>query len=242
MNIKSERDFINMDDDEEFVSNIEVQIPSQPMVLNIYNVMASAYSGINIDLDWFVESFGNTYYEPCEFPAARVDIQHLESNSIVTMSVFSNGKLQATGGATVAASKVSMKKLIIKLRRLGMNKAKLLNFEVHNIQAVVDAGFPINLRLLCSNYIYVDYEPERNPGAKIRIPPDYINDKECNPEYLHKKTLASQYNNGSKLKIEIVTLTVHFSGKIGMAGARSINSLDKVLNYIKPYLIKSRLT
>lgn len=71
MNIKSERDFINMDDDEEFVSNIEVQIPSQPMVLNIYNVMASAYSGINIDLDWFVESFGNTYYEPCEFPAAR---------------------------------------------------------------------------------------------------------------------------------------------------------------------------
>lgn len=50
---------------------IEAEEPEQPMVLNVYNVLASANIGVSIDLSWFTESFGNTYYDPQEFPAAR---------------------------------------------------------------------------------------------------------------------------------------------------------------------------
>lgn len=57
--------------EEDIGSVMEMEEPEQPMVLNIYNVLASANTGVNIDLPWFTENFGNTYYDPQEFPAAR---------------------------------------------------------------------------------------------------------------------------------------------------------------------------
>ncbi|KAH8738505.1 hypothetical protein FG386_001887 [Cryptosporidium ryanae] len=243
------------ENEEEIGSLIEYDEPVQPMVLNVYNVLASAHTGVNIDLDWFTLNFGNTYYDPQEFPAARVDVHDKYSNLIITVSVFSNGKIQATGASTVELTKKSLKKIVKKMIERGYVKAKLLNFEVHNIQGVIDAGFPVDLRILRDLYEYVDYEPERNPGLKIRIPVLYINDQDVNPEYLQRKLLSHLYNDAgnrirnkstrsrgnSKDKIEIVTLTIHFSGKIGMAGAKTVKSLEDVLMYIKPYLIRSKL-
>ncbi|KAH8581544.1 transcription factor TFIID [Cryptosporidium sp. chipmunk genotype I] len=243
--------------EEDIGSVMELEEPEQPMVLNIYNVLASANTGVNIDLLWFTENFGNTYYDPQEFPAARADIPDRHTKSVVTISAFSNGKIQATGGVSVECTKNSLKKVVRKLRNKGFKKAKLLGFEVHNIQAVIDAGFPIDLRVLREIYVFVDYEPERNPGLRIRIPVLYLYNQGCNPEFLQRQLLAHQYgtinqNKGRPEranpptlyrngKIEIVTLTIHFSGKIGMAGGRSVEGLQKVLDYIKPYLIRSRL-
>ncbi|KAJ1612868.1 transcription factor TFIID [Cryptosporidium canis] len=242
---------------EEDIGSVLEMEPDQPMVLNIYNVLASANIGVNIDLTWFTETFGNTYYDPQEFPAARVDVLDRLTKSVVTISVFSNGKTQATGGVSVGCTKNSLKKIARKLRKKGLKKAKLLGFEVHNIQAVIDAGFPIDLRVLREIYVFVDYEPERNPGLRIRIPVLYLGDQECNPEYLQRQLLAHQYGNVGQnkdksgranspascknAKIEIVTLTIHFSGKIGMAGGRSVDGLQRVLDYIRPYLVRSRL-
>ncbi|KAJ1608591.1 transcription factor TFIID [Cryptosporidium canis] len=242
---------------EEDIGSVLEMEPDQPMVLNIYNVLASANIGVNIDLTWFTETFGNTYYDPQEFPAARVDVLDRLTKSVVTISVFSNGKTQATGGVSVGCTKNSLKKIARKLRKKGLRKAKLLGFEVHNIQAVIDAGFPIDLRVLREIYVFVDYEPERNPGLRIRIPVLYLGHQECNPEYLQRQLLAHQYGNVGQnkdtsgraispascknAKIEIVTLTIHFSGKIGMAGGRSVDGLQRVLDYIKPYLVRSRL-
>ncbi|KAF7456779.1 TATA-box binding protein TBP1 [Cryptosporidium felis] len=243
--------------EEEISSAIEMEEPEQPMVLSVYNVLASANTGINIDLSWFTENFGNTYYDPQEFPAARADIHDKHTKSVVTISAFSNGKIQATGGSSVECTKNSLKKVVKKLRSKGFEKAKLLDFEVHNIQAVIDAGFPIDLRVLREIYAFVDYEPERNPGLRIRIPVLYLLDPGCNPEYLQRKLLAHQYGTINQTKdqfsrtrstgnfrgnkIEVVTLTIHFSGKIGMAGGRSVESLQRVFDFIKPYLIRSRL-
>ncbi|KAK6588569.1 hypothetical protein RS030_4516 [Cryptosporidium xiaoi] len=243
----------NPEYEEEMNNSFEYEEPVQPMVLNIYNVLASAYTGVDIDLDWFTENFGNTYYDPQEFPAARADIHDKNSNSVVTISAFSNGKIQATGASTIEFTKKSLKKVIKRIRNRGYENAKLLNFEIHNIQGVIDSGFPVDLRVLRDMYEYVDYEPERNPGLKIRIPVSYLHDEEITPEYLQRKLLSHLYKNNrnrtqnnnlhenSRSKVEVVTLTIHFSGKIGMAGAKSIKSLEDTLEYIKPYIIRSKL-
>ncbi|OII70946.1 transcription factor TBP [Cryptosporidium ubiquitum] len=181
------------DFEEDIGSVMEFEEPEQPMVLNIYNVLASANTGVNIDLSWFTENFGNTYYDPQEFPAARADIPDKHTKSVVTISAFSNGKIQATGGVSVECTKNSLKKVVRKLRNKGFKKAKLLSFEVHNIQAVIDAGFPIDLRVLREIYVFVDYEPERNPGLRIRIPVLYLYNQGCNPEFLQRQLLAYQY-------------------------------------------------
>lgn len=154
-------------------------------------------------------------------------------------------------------TKNSLKKVVRKLRSKGFKRAKLLGFEVHNIQAVIDAGFPIDLRVLREIYVFVDYEPERNPGLRIRIPVLHLCSQGCNPEFLQRQLLAHQYRNAAQNKdnnrranppaiykngrMEIVTLTIHFSGKIGMAGGRTVEGLQMVLDYIKPYLMRSRL-
>eukprot|EP00920_Eleutheroschizon_duboscqi_P007555 GHVT01017229.1.p5 GENE.GHVT01017229.1~~GHVT01017229.1.p5 ORF type:complete len:123 (-),score=20.23 GHVT01017229.1:1137-1505(-) len=65
-----------------------------------------------------------------------------------------------------------MKKIARRLRDHPSSRypIRFSSFEVSNLLATYSVGFPIVLRLLCRLVPNVDYEPERFPAARIKVP------------------------------------------------------------------------
>eukprot|EP01070_Trichotokara_eunicae_P009706 Trichotokara_eunicae@DN615_c0_g1_i2.p1 len=189
-------------------------------------------------------AFGNSYYNPEEFPATRIDIR-ARSGSVYTISVFESGKIQSTGGCWPEEAKISMKKVAKKMiSKLDYKKVKFRNFEVQNILAVIDIGFPISLHQLCRVYPTVDYEPERFPAVRVRVP------------MAARATPVVQVATGPSSKAmsrraaarlketpkeEVVTVNVFSTGKITFTGGKSVTSIQTALTQLKDYLEISRI-
>lgn len=260
-------------------------------VLIIHNVLASATFECNnkIDLDKSSTVLGNSYYNPEEFPALRIDVRG-KSGSIYTLSLFESGKIQSTGGCRTYEVKTAMIKISKRLATKLNYKINLKNFEIQNVLAVYDNCYPINLVKFVSDFNgIVDYEPDRFPAARVRIvvPPleSVLKNSNCQAEHDHSKVTQEKkknvsvklrrllmgelesekhclesvstdvavgsymITNGAKRaytpntlkeakvnKEESVTANVFSTGKITFTGAKSIRSLNYVVEILKPFV------
>lgn len=87
-------------------------------------------------------------------------------------SSFSNGKIMGTGASSVEELRRTMKKIAKRLKTHPLTKypVRLTRFRVSNILGSYCYPSPLSLHLLSSQRnLHVDYEPERFPGARVKI-------------------------------------------------------------------------
>eukprot|EP00922_Rhytidocystis_sp_ex-Travisia-forbesii_P030688 GHVS01045303.1.p1 GENE.GHVS01045303.1~~GHVS01045303.1.p1 ORF type:complete len:232 (+),score=25.70 GHVS01045303.1:69-764(+) len=182
--------------------------------LVVHNVLMSSQVSCPLDLDVCCCHFGNAVYNPEDFRCLRVDVRST-SGELISISIFSNGKMQATGGRTIASTRRSLKKVAKRLKSSPLNyPVAFKKPEVSNMLAVFDLGYSINLVLLSRGCRGTDYEPERFPGARIKIP--------IPPS---QSTAPRRRQHGSS-KEEVVTSSVFSTGKVSLVAGRSQESLQ----------------
>lgn len=166
-----------------------------------HNVLAHAETHCPIELKDAVTIFKNAEYDPSKFSCVRIRYW----NPACTVSIFANGKLQATGARTVEDAKLAMKKAAYRLLTTGQNpKVKFTGFRAENILATMDLGQPMNLLGLSRDKEIVStYEPTRFSAVVIRDP------------------------TGSG-----VTIDVFSTGKVNIKGNGSVEHLCSVVSKI----------
>ncbi|CRG95791.1 transcription initiation TFIID-like, putative [Plasmodium gallinaceum] len=164
---------------------------------------------------------------------------------IINVSIFSNGKIICTGNNSIEACKIAMKKIEKKLKQLNFKNIKLKKITITNILAVYNVGFSIVLPLFAQYYKSVDYDPNVFPACKVKIA--LVNDNEKNYDGKHEEN-NSQYAWWSikstaekeKNKVDIISASIFSTGNITLTGGKSYENLQKCIEILLPYLIKSK--
>ena len=166
-----------------------------------HNVLAHAETHCPIDLKEAVKIFRNAEFDPSKFACVRIRYW----SPACTVSIFANGKLQATGARTVEDAKLAMKKAAYRLLTVGQNtKVRFTGFKAENILATMDFGQPVNLLGLSRDKeIVCTYEPTRFSAVVVRDP------------------------TGSG-----VTIDVFSTGKVNIKGNGSVENLCSVVTRI----------
>lgn len=127
-----------------------------------------------------------------------------------TALVFRTGKMIITGAKTVDESELSAKKYVAIIQKAGF-AARFESFQIRNITASCDCGFPISLEgMLYAYSSNCTYEPELFPGLIYRL-------------------------DNSKM-----VLLIFVSGKLVITGAKAPESLGEALTTVYPQLLEFR--
>jgi transcription initiation factor TFIID TATA-box-binding protein len=177
-----------------------------------HNVLAHAEMHCLVDLKEAIKVFRNAEYDPGKFSCVRIRYW----NPACTVSVFANGKLQATGAKTIEDARLAMKKAAYRILTVGGNhKVRFTGFRAENILATMDLGEPINLMGLSRDKeVVCSYEPTRFSAVVIRDP------------------------TGSG-----VTVDVFSTGKVNLKGNGSLENLcnvvTKILHVLKRHVCET---
>ncbi|KAL8274459.1 hypothetical protein Esti_001619 [Eimeria stiedai] len=168
------------------------------------------------------------------------------------VAVEANGKIMATGANSVLGLRVAMLKVARRLRALGVvgQSTRLSSFRVGNLLASYALPFPLQLQqlaaLAAAHHIQLDIDPERFPGARIKVPIGAAKEAQEGPAAgaggdLGAWTRSSGQagvGRGPERKAEVVTLHAFSSGRITITGARSAASLQQALVSVLPLLLR----
>ncbi|CBZ51227.1 putative TATA-box binding protein [Neospora caninum Liverpool] len=217
-------------------------------VLFVHNVMAFCQLNCDIDLDVACRALGNSVYNPEEFHSVRVDVR-CRTNCIASINIFSNGKMMGTGANSVEELRRTMKKIARRLQRHPLTKYKvsMTRFRVSNILGSYAFASPISLHSLAAlRGLHVDYEPERFPGARVKISIPKAVDKSSDSGKEKAATgsawaaqtgsSSAQSPQDAKGKEEIVTLQLFSTGNVTLTGGRSVESMEYALQCVLPFL------
>ncbi|PFH32002.1 TATA-box binding protein TBP1 [Besnoitia besnoiti] len=215
-------------------------------VLFVHNVMAFCQLNCEIDLDAACRALGNSVYNPEEFHSVRVDVR-CRTNCVASINIFSNGKMLGTGANTVEELRRTMKKIARRLQRhpLTRYKVSMTRFRVSNILGSYAYPYPISLHTLAAQRdLHVDYEPERFPGARVKISipkasdaiPDEKNAEKAARGGAWTSQGSSHRPQGAGGKDEIVTLQLFSTGNVTLTGGRSLESTAYALQCVLPFL------
>ncbi|KAF8819037.1 TATA-box binding protein TBP1 [Cardiosporidium cionae] len=236
-------------------ANLEKLTPVTKDSLVLHNVLATADLCYSLDLDALCPKFGNAEYFPEEFHALKIEVRTPRTNSVTLVSIFSNGKVTATGGNSIEETYNALKKIVRRIANPPISLPVKLNaFEVANVLCVYNCGFRILLNKLFRIYRETDYEPERCAAAIIRVA---IKEKSkvnaliavvggSEPPSEMAWDTSWEYGDCSnergsvETKMEVVTLKIFSTGNITLLGARRMESLDYAIGIVKPYLLKCK--
>ncbi|SPJ12666.1 transcription initiation TFIID-like, putative [Plasmodium sp. DRC-Itaito] len=162
---------------------------------------------------------------------------------IINVSIFSNGKIICTGNNSIEACKIAMKKIEKKLKQLNFKNIKLKKITITNILAVYNVGFSIVLPLFAQYYKSVDYDPNVFPACKVKIA--LLNDENKSNDNNENDNNFAWCNakntiDKDKSKVDIVSASIFSTGNITLTGGKSYENLQKCINILLPYLIKSK--
>ncbi|SBS97533.1 transcription initiation TFIID-like, putative [Plasmodium ovale curtisi] len=185
---------------------------------------------------------------------------------VINVSIFSNGKIICTGNNSIEACKIAMKKVEKKLKFLNFKNIKLKKITITNILAVYNVGFSIVLPLFAQFYknvsklrnaLYyspvtshgkhgaVDYDPNVFPACKVKIALTNEDEKnaserreqnDCTYAWCSAKSTADK----EKSKVDIVSASIFSTGNITLTGGKSYENLQRCIDILLPYLIKSK--
>jgi transcription initiation factor TFIID TATA-box-binding protein len=129
--------------------------PMPEVVIN--NVVCSSRVNCQLDLDHCNKCLPNASRDKKRFPALFVRLK----KPAVTLLLFTNGKVVATGGKSYQEDVRAMRKLVKSLHKNGYTEAKLAPVAVQNIVAKVNMGFPIQISKLARDPLHKRFcEPQ----------------------------------------------------------------------------------
>ena len=140
-------------------------MPLTKSTFNIENVVASASINQKVDLIEITKKFKHVEYNPKQFPGL---VFRIKSPKTATL-IFSSGKMVCTGAKSEALSKKAVKKVVLELRKGGIEIKKNAIIIIQNIVASGNLGGKVHLEEAARNLDHSMYEPEQFPGLIHRM-------------------------------------------------------------------------
>ena len=133
--------------------------------VKIENVVAFASLGKDIPLTTLVDSIENAEYEPEQFPG----LVYRTTDPRAAALIFSSGKIVCTGAKSIEMAHIAMKKVVDKIREVGIDMPTTFDIKVENIVASSKIEAQLNLEEIAFSLENAEYEPEQFPGLVYRI-------------------------------------------------------------------------
>tara|TARA_B100000214_G_C23973890_1_gene631712 strand:+ start:1772 stop:2461 length:690 start_codon:yes stop_codon:yes gene_type:complete len=142
-------------------NNASVKVP--PFHLqNVVSTFCLGVSGLN--LHEIANRFGCLEFNPQNFAAAT--IRTIEPRT--TALAFASGNMVVTGSKSTTESRLAARKYVRIFQKLGI-PVMFKNFEIQNVVASANAGFPIKLKDIADKFgLYVSFTPDLFPGLIFR--------------------------------------------------------------------------
>jgi transcription initiation factor TFIID TATA-box-binding protein len=179
----------------------------QKEVYTVTNLVASTDLGLTLDLYELTTHFKNIEYEPEQFPGAILKFNEPKA----TILIFKNGKIVCVGCRTRELIDKAIRKVYNLLKPYASEKRKNYDldkpvYDLTNIVASADLKMNLDLFKVATELPDIEYEPEQFPGAIV------------------------------KLRDLQVSLLVFKNGKIIIAGAKSLEKIEKAIKQIRKML------
>jgi transcription initiation factor TFIID TATA-box-binding protein len=139
--------------------------------IKVENVVASASLEHGIDLQAVVKAFPLVEYRPDVFPGLVFRTKRPKTANLV----FRTGKMVCTGAKSEKEARRALKRVVRKLKKMGMVIRGKLHIKIQNIVASVVLGGKVDLEGFYEMGGKVDlggrmmYEPEQFPGVIYRM-------------------------------------------------------------------------
>lgn len=133
--------------------------------LKIQNIVCTVNTNCLLNLKKIAQCALNVEYKPRKFGALIMRIRQPRSTALI----FNSGKIVVAGNKNQHEAKVSSKKFIKILLKLGFD-VKFLEFKIQNIVCSYDMNSCLSLEkiyLYCENFCC--FEPELFPGLILRV-------------------------------------------------------------------------
>jgi transcription initiation factor TFIID TATA-box-binding protein len=149
-----------------FVAFINMKVRPEDS-LKIENIVASAKVTDYLDLPMLASKIEGAEYNKKRFPGVVLRMQDPK----IAALVFGSGKVVLTGAKSVNSLSKGLNILGDKLRELGIDIPKKLEYKIQNIVTSADLATPINLNKIAVgfNLDKIEYEPEQFPGLVYRL-------------------------------------------------------------------------
>jgi transcription initiation factor TFIID TATA-box-binding protein len=179
-------------------------MPKKPskFFVDVENVVAFVSLGKDIPLNKLVAKLENAEYEPEQFPGLVLRTKSPRAAALI----FSSGKIVCTGAKSIDRANEAIKKVVQKIRSVGINVPTKYHVQVENIVASSKIKAKLNLEEITFSLENAEYEPEQFPGLVYRI---------------------------SKPRVAFLLFN---SGKIICTGAQNIGDVHLALNKLKEKL------
>ncbi|CAD7967518.1 unnamed protein product [Amoebophrya sp. A25] len=169
----------------------------------IHNCVASFHLKCKIDLQEATFKARNIEYNPKKAPSLIVR----QRDPRATALVYETGRVMITGAANPEDAKLAGKKTAKLFQAIGYKEAKFVNYQLENLVAIADLGFPIRLEGVAFDYRdQACYEPELFAGLVW---------KQWDPQ---------------------ISCLIFVSGKMVMTGGKSTDDMYTVLDELYPKL------
>lgn len=135
--------------------------------ITIENIVASTAIADKLDLSRIALALDGSEYEPDQFPGLIYRL----SEPKTAVLIFRSGKVNCTGAKDLDAVNLTIKTIVSKLRKAGIDVYDNPEIIVQNIVAVYDLGVDLNLTDIAMSLGLenVEYEPEQFPGLVYRV-------------------------------------------------------------------------
>ncbi|KYK33594.1 MAG: hypothetical protein AYK22_06410 [Thermoplasmatales archaeon SG8-52-3] len=170
----------------------------------IENIVANAKISQGFNIENLVEKIPDFIYNPDDFLGATFKLDDPKT----AILILSNGKVICTGATRIEEVEVSIRKLIEKMKNVGIEVETNPKIETQNIIVSTDLNKELNLSFISKSLMLknVNYEPDQFPGLIYNM--DEIR----------------------------ALLLIFSSGKIVCTGAKSIEDASKGIEMMKEKL------
>jgi len=133
--------------------------------IKIQNMVLTGDLKTSLELDKIVANLENIEYEPEQFPGVVLRIRDPKS----AVLIFSSGKLVCTGTKSLKDAKIVIKKVVTKIRKIGIKVGSNYKTNLENIVASAALNRELDLDDIAFTLENTEYEPEQFPGLVYRM-------------------------------------------------------------------------
>lgn len=135
--------------------------------INIENIVASTQITEELDIKRLAKKIPDSKYNPEDFPGL---ILHFKDPKTVAL-LFSSGKVICTGAKNMREVDDAVRKIINKIKAVGISVPKKPEVKTQNIVASSDLKKELHLSSIAEGLLLenVEYEPEQFPGLVYRM-------------------------------------------------------------------------
>lgn len=133
--------------------------------IKVENVIVFVFLNKEIQLNKIMSNIENAEYEPEKLPGLLYRISEPRSAALI----FPSGKIVCTGTKNIKDAKISMQKVMDRLRKVGISVPREFTVKVENIIASSMIEAELDLEEISSVLENAEYKPGKFPGLIYKI-------------------------------------------------------------------------